>query len=83
MGVHPRVPRNEGLGVEVGIDPYRAAFMDDVIDQWVPLVFAVNSLNRSMGLADLYPFVISPTVREKLGFIHIMLHDQPGFAGSA
>ena len=77
IGVKPTVPHAEGLGVEVAIDPYRAAGMDEVIDQWVPMVFAVNSLNRSMGLADLYPFVISPLVREKLGFIHTMVHDQP------
>ena len=77
IGVKPTVPRAEGLEIEVAIDPYRATGMDAVIDQWVPMVFAVNSLNRSMGLADLYPFVISDAVREKLGFIHAMVHDQP------
>jgi hypothetical protein len=30
----------------------------------------LNSLNRSMGLADPYPFVISPTIATKLAFIH-------------
>ena len=32
---------------------------DDLITAWVPLTVALNSLNRSMGLADLYPFVLS------------------------
>lgn len=41
---------------------------------WLPLTFAVNSLNRSMGLSDLYPFVLSPAVIEKLRFIHGLLH---------
>ncbi|WP_419730112.1 zinc-binding metallopeptidase family protein [Lichenicola sp.] len=77
LDVRPRVPQAEGLEVASAIDPYTTANMDEIIDQWVPLVFAVNSLNRSMGLSDLYPFVISPAVREKLGFIHVMLHDQP------
>jgi len=77
MGVRPTVPQAGGLEVDVAIDPYRTTGMDEIIDQWVPLVFAVNSLNRSMGLSDLYPFVISPTVREKLAFIHTMVHDQP------
>jgi hypothetical protein len=76
LGVKPKVPEAEGLAVEVAIDPYRSMSMDEIIDQWIPLVFAVNSLNRSMGLADLYPFVISDTVRGKLGFIHTMLHEQ-------
>lgn len=82
MGVRPKVPEAEGLQVEVSIDPYGAGAMDAVIDQWVPLVFAVNSLNRSMGLADLYPFVISPAVREKLAFIHAMLHERTQPAAS-
>jgi hypothetical protein len=28
----------------------------------LPLTFAVNSINRSMGIADLYPFVLAPPV---------------------
>lgn len=35
-----------------------------------PLFFAINSMNRSMGISDVYPFVISNTVEEKLTFIH-------------
>ena len=30
----------------------------------------ILALNRSMGLTDLYPFVIAPTVLEKMKFIH-------------
>ena len=76
IGVRPVVPHAAGLDVSVAIDPYRTPGMDAVIDQWVPLVFAMNSLNRSMGLADLYPFVISDTVRDKLAFIHAMVHER-------
>jgi hypothetical protein len=35
---------------------------------------AINSINRSMGQPDLYPFVLSPQVIEKLGFIHELVH---------
>ena len=35
-----------------------------------PLTFAVNSINRSMGLPDLYPFVLVPQVIIKLSFVH-------------
>jgi hypothetical protein len=42
---------------------------------WLPLTFAVNSLNRSMGQPDLYPFVLSPTVIGKLGFIHTRIYE--------
>ena len=37
----------------------------------IPLTFALNSLNRTMGREDLYPFIISPPVIEKLGFFTI------------
>ena len=38
------------------------ADIDRIIDAWLPLTFAVNSINRSMGLPDLYPFVLAPAV---------------------
>ncbi len=41
----------------------------------LPMTFALNNLNRSIGLSNLYPFIISTAVREKLGFIHTMLHE--------
>ena len=43
---------------------------DDLLTGWVPLTLALNSLNRAMGLADPYPFVLSPPATEKLRFVH-------------
>lgn len=43
---------------------------DDLISAWVPLTVALNSLNRGMGLADLYPFVLSDAAITKLRFVH-------------
>ena len=40
------------------------------MEDWLPLTFAVNSINRSMGIDDLYPFIISPAVIEKLKTVH-------------
>ena len=56
--------------------------MDRIIDSWLPLTFAVNSINRSMGIADLYPFVLSPTVIVKLAFIHNCIHANKGQAAA-
>jgi hypothetical protein len=42
----------------------------DLIAAWVPLTVALNSLNRSMGLPDLYPFVLAERVIAKLRFVH-------------
>jgi len=41
-----------------------------LLDAWLPMTYALNALNRSMGADDIYPFVLSPAVIEKLGFIH-------------
>jgi hypothetical protein len=43
---------------------------DDMIAGWLPLTFALNSLNRSMGLADVYPFVLSESAIAKMRFVH-------------
>jgi hypothetical protein len=40
------------------------------LEAWLPVTFAVNSINRSMGIDGLYPFVISPEVTEKLKAVH-------------
>ena len=45
---------------------------------WLPLTFALNSLNRSMGMGDLYPFVLTPAIIDKLGFMHDLIHGWVG-----
>jgi len=46
------------------------AGFDSMIERWLPLTYAMNNLNRGLGLADAYPFVLSPAVIEKLHFIY-------------
>ena len=43
--------------------------MDRLVEAWLALTFAVNSINRSMGLHDLYPFVLGPLAVAKLTFV--------------
>ena len=57
----------------IDFDPH-VAEIDRIIDAWLPLTFAVNSINRSMGLPDLYPFVVAPAVIWKLEFVHDRIH---------
>ncbi|MCB1874804.1 MAG: putative zinc-binding metallopeptidase, partial [Chromatiales bacterium] len=38
-----------------------------------------NSLNRSMGQQDLYPFVLSNAAIEKLKFIHKVMRSRQSF----
>ena len=58
-----------------GIDPYTEPDLDRILSAWMPLTVALNAVNRSMGLPDLYPFVITPAVREKLRAIHRLVRD--------
>jgi len=44
--------------------------VDALMEDWGALAIALNSLNRSMGTNDPYPFVISDIVRQKLRWIH-------------
>ena len=43
---------------------------DELLRTWLPLTYALNAQNRSMGKDDLYPFVLAPAVVEKLRFVH-------------
>jgi hypothetical protein len=42
----------------------------EVLDNWLPLTYALNAVNRSMGRDDLYPFTLAQPVIEKLEFVH-------------
>jgi hypothetical protein len=71
IGIHPENFRNvQDMDIVVSRDPYTIKDFESIVKMWYPLTFAVNSLNRSMGHVDFYPFVISATVVKKLEFIH-------------
>jgi hypothetical protein len=54
-----------GLIAEAG----NADSFQQSLSHWAQLVVVLNALNRSMGVDDAYPFVITAAVREKLCFI--------------
>jgi len=43
---------------------------DAIVRNWLPLTYALNALNRSMGADDLYPFTLAERVIRKLSFVH-------------
>jgi hypothetical protein len=51
---------------------------DRILKNWIPLTYALNSLNRGMGLPDLYPFVLSTPAMQKLRFVHETVHEFRG-----
>lgn len=60
----------------VSFDPYGVEDMGVIVDNWVPLASLLNNLNRAMGQTDAYPFVLTPTVIDKLGFVNALVHGQ-------
>jgi len=77
ISVKPKMAHEPILSAEIDLDPYETASIQTIIDTWLPLTFAMNSLNRAMGNHDLYPFVLSPVVVTKLSFVHDVVHGKP------
>jgi len=48
---------------------------DTTIEMWLPLAWALNMVNRSMGKEDLYPFVLPPAVLDKMRFVHTTVEE--------
>ena len=62
-----------GLAVDPRVRLRR--FSEVVTGTWLPLSTALNQLNRSMGLQDLYPFVLAPAVLDKLDWVAELVRD--------
>jgi hypothetical protein len=64
--------RNDEPSVRKINDPlgYNAGSFDSLLAGWHPLTYAMNNLNRGMGLPDAYPFVLSSAAIQKLRFVH-------------
>lgn len=79
FGVHLNdrlVPRRPETETAV---PIRRVSQDfhAMFDDWLRLCVGLNALNRSMGMDDAYPFLITPVVRHKLAFVHKAIHLRP------
>lgn len=65
----PEVDELGELRARIAFDPYRLRDIHDLVANWVPLAALLNNLNRAVGQHDAYPFVLTPAVIEKLGFV--------------
>lgn len=79
LSLRPQHPAARLMTADLSGGSRSDAKFDEMLDTWFPLTYALNSLNRGMGLPDLYPFVLSPTAIRKLRFVHDVLEG----AGSA
>lgn len=69
----PRVDQAKDLATKASFDPYTAKDFHSITAAWFPLTIALNSLNRSMGQADAYPFVLTPAIQDKLQLVHTII----------
>jgi hypothetical protein len=70
------VPGNDADEVEEVTSPFEriAPDFDQLVDQWVPLTLLLNSLNRSLGQDDAYPFALTQQALDKLRFVHNVIY---------
>ncbi len=77
LSIDPRIMDHgitSRMASKIEENAYWCLDFDKIFKQWVPLSLMMNSINRSMGANDIYPFVINPTVKNKLQFIHDVIH---------
>ncbi|PZX54563.1 hypothetical protein LV84_02716 [Algoriphagus ratkowskyi] len=72
ISVQP-ILNGDNMAGSVDFDPYTISDFNTIYNSWAPISFAINSLNRSMGIPDAYPFVVSPAVVDKMKFIHRLI----------
>jgi hypothetical protein len=66
--VKPKKPLEPELLIEAR--PLRMTVFEDLMADWFALTYVLNSLNRSIGMPDPYPFTLSNLAMDKLHFIH-------------
>lgn len=63
--------------VPQGFEPYEETDSDRLVTVGAALAISLNHVSRSVGLSDVYPFVLTPPMREKLHFAHARLREGP------
>lgn len=65
----PRVEGGTSSGT-AAFDPMASRDFSALVENWLRLTAALNSLNHSMGQGDAYPFVLSQPAIAKLALVH-------------
>lgn len=70
-------PMSHGeLSAYANFDPYAVTDFERIAEVWIPLSVALNAIHHSMGERDLYPFILSPAIKAKLGYVHKLITRQ-------
>jgi hypothetical protein len=70
------VPGSAPLPEDGVTSPFKSSEVDfdDLVKQWIPVTLMLNSLNRSLGQDDAYPFALSEGALRKLRYVHDIIH---------
>jgi len=79
------VPGTDDSDSDEIINPFDSdvSSFDHLVEKWVPVTLLLNSLNRSLGQDDAYPFALTAGALEKLRFVHEIIHAPPPAAAAA
>jgi hypothetical protein len=73
LSLRPRRPDEPALKPNIKVVGERSPAFEQIVERWFPLTYVLNNLNRGMGLADAYRFVLPIPALAKLRFIHQLI----------
>lgn len=73
-GVELRPRRADEPALQRTAGEISSADFEAILQAWFPLTYLLNNLNRSLGLADAYPFLLATPAIDKLRFVHRIIH---------
>ena len=69
LSVRPLREDEPVLAADLPLTQALVGDFDHLVEEWSTLTYVLNNLTRGLGLADVYPFVLSTTIVEKLRFV--------------
>ena len=71
-GISIQPPRQDEPALSQVLDPIQQDNVpfDKMMDAWRTITYVLNNLNRGLGNADAYPFVLTPASTNKIRFVH-------------
>ena len=69
LKLEPTGDAHHELTATMDLKSHGSVSVPALIERWLPLSSLLNNLNRTVGQPDAYPFVLTPPVIEKLGFV--------------
>jgi hypothetical protein len=84
-GIRVRPSRSDEPAIDKVADPVTQGpvSFNRMMQNWAPLTYVLNELNRGLGVGDAYPFVLPAPAVEKLRFVHDTIHAEPAKSQAA